>query len=257
MAWLEISMTEPTVLILTPMKNAMPVLDSYCRLIETLDWPAAQLAIGILEGDSSDGTWEALQPLKARLGARAKRVELFKKDYGFQIPPGLPRWTPAFQVARRQILARARNQLLFRALADEDYVLWIDADIVSAPAGAIATLIGTGFDIVTPNCVTTPGGPSFDHNAWTDMGERHLSDCRGAGRVRLQSVGGTMLLVRADLHRDGLIFPPYRYGNESPHARPVHPVWGRGEIETEGLATMALDMGVQPWGLPDFEIVHT
>ena len=25
----------------------------------------------------------------------AKRVELFKKDYGFQIPPGLPRWTPA------------------------------------------------------------------------------------------------------------------------------------------------------------------
>ena len=249
-------MSETTVLILTPMKNAVPVLDSYCRLLESLAWPANRLAIGILEGDSSDGTWDAVQSCRARLEARAARVVLCKKDYGFQIPEGLPRWTPAFQVARRQILARARNQLLFRALAVEDYVLWIDADVVAAPVGIVATLIETGFEIVTPNCVTTPGGPSFDWNAWTDGGERHLSDWRGAGQVRLQSVGGTMLLVRADLHRDGLVFPPFRYGNESPHARPVHPVWGRGEIETEGLATMALDMGVQPWGLPDLEIVH-
>jgi len=65
-----------------------------------------------------------------------------------------------------------------------------------------------------------------------------------------------MLLVRADLHRDGLIFPPFRYGNKSGNARQRHPVWGRGEIETEGLGIMALDMGTQPWGLPDLEIVH-
>ena len=32
---------------------------------------------------------------------------------------------------------------------------------------------------------------------------------------------------------------------------------GRGRSVFAGLATMALDMGVQPWGLPDFEIVHT
>ena len=84
-----------------------------------------------------------------------------------------------------------------------------------------------------------------------------MHDFRDAdGPVRLDSVGGTMLLVRADLHRDGLIFPPFRYGLENPSIRPVHPVWGRGEVETEGFGIMAKDMGVQCWGLPNVEIVH-
>ena len=125
------------------------------------------------------------------------------------------------------------------------------------PADVLHQLIDTGHDVVTPHCVVSPGGASFDHNAWTEQGQVRLDMRRGHGAVRLQSVGGTMLLVRADLHRDGLIFPPFRYGNESPHARSRHPLWVRGEIETEGLATMALDMGVQPWGLPDLEIVHS
>jgi hypothetical protein len=29
-----------------------------------------------------------------------------------------------------------------------------------------------------------------------------------------------------------------------------------GEIETEGLAIMAKDMGIECWGLPDLEIRH-
>jgi hypothetical protein len=29
-----------------------------------------------------------------------------------------------------------------------------------------------------------------------------------------------------------------------------------GEIETEGFAIMAKDMGVECWGLPDLEIFH-
>jgi hypothetical protein len=84
-----------------------------------------------------------------------------------------------------------------------------------------------------------------------------LSDLRGADRpVRLDAVGGTVLLVRADVHRDGLIFPPFRYGAESRAIRPVHPVWGKGEVETEGLGILALDMGHQAWGLPDLEVFH-
>jgi hypothetical protein len=83
-----------------------------------------------------------------------------------------------------------------------------------------------------------------------------LSDRRGSGLTRLDAVGGTMLLVRADLHRDGLVFPSYRYGAESAHIRKDHPLWGKGEIETEGLGAMAADMGVQCWGMPDLEIIH-
>jgi peptide chain release factor subunit 1 len=43
---------------------------------------------------------------------------------------------------------------------------------------------------------------------------------------------------------------------ENPAIRKPHPVWGAGEIETEGLAMMARDMGYQCWGLPGFEVVH-
>lgn len=67
-----------------------------------------------------------------------------------------------------------------------------------------------------------------------------------------------MLLVRADIHRDGLVFPAFPYGVASPHRRGANAVTGRlgGEVETEGFALMAKDMGHEVWGMPDLEIVH-
>ncbi len=69
--------------------------------------------------------------------------------------------------------------------------------------------------------------------------------------MELDAVGATVLLVKADLHRDGLVFPPFLYGRESPWMRP-----GRGEVETEGLGMMARDMGYRAWGLPFLEVRH-
>ena len=68
-----------------------------------------------------------------------------------------------------------------------------------------------------------------------------LSDIQYRDAVRLNSVGGTMLLVDANLHRAGLLFPetPYRY-----------------LIETEGFGMAACDLGIFPVGLPNVEIVH-
>jgi peptide chain release factor subunit 1 len=246
----------PSVLVLTPVKDAAAFLDRYADLIEGLDWPRDRLSVGVLEGDSRDDTWHRLQTLRGRFERRCSAVTLTRRDFGFRMPPGVPRWAPAYQLIRRGILARARNHLLMRALADEDWVLWIDVDVVDYPPDIVRRLMAGGGDIVHPLCVTVPGGRAFDANAWTDDGARLLSDHRGAGRVRLQSVGGTMLLIRADVHRDGLVFPPYRYGLASGAIRRRHPVWERGEIETEGLAAMAADMGVQCWGLPDVEIIH-
>lgn len=57
----------------------------------------------------------------------------------------------------------------------------------------------------------------------------------------MDSVGGTALLVRGDLHRRGLTFPVESYG---------------GYIETEGLAMMARDKGLSCWALPRLRIVH-
>jgi Anp1 protein len=247
----------PKVLILTPVKDASRTIDRYVQLIENLHWPKSRLSIGILESDSIDGTPEAIHRVSERLETRADRVVLTKKDFGFRIPPDVPRWASAFQLARRAVLARSRNHLLFRALSDEDWVLWIDVDVSDYPPESIHRLLSYKRDIMHPHCVDRPNGRSFDLNAWAAGGTRHLEDMRSdASPVRLDSVGGTMLLVRADLHRDGLIFPAFRYGLESPAIRKNHPVWGKGEIETEGFAMMARDMGHQCWGLPDFEIVH-
>jgi hypothetical protein len=246
----------PSVLALTPVKNAVNHLDRWAECLERLDWPREALSIGALESDSDDGAWAHLSAMEPRLAARARRVTLVKRDFGFKAPAGVPRWAPPLQRIRRSILARARNQLLFRALRDEDWVLWIDVDVVDYPADVLKRMLALRLDIIHPHCVKTPGGPTFDRNAWRDDGGKTLEDFRGQGPVRLDSVGGTMLLVRADLHRDGLIFPPFPYGVASPHIRKRHPVWRQGEIETEGLGAMALDMGAQCWGLPDLEILH-
>lgn len=243
------------VLILTPVKNATACLSRYMELIEALDWPRELLSIGVLEGDSTDGTKEALQQLRPRFEARCAAVTLASHDYDFALPQGMPRWEPSLQLGRRRILARARNRLLMTALNDEDWVLWIDVDMVGYPRDIIGTLIGTGFDIVTPHAVTVPGGGSFDTNAWADKGSTLLQHRRGAGMTRLDAVGGTMLLIRADLHRDGLIFPPFPYGLRNEKIRD-RTEWGAGELETEGLGIMAADMGIQCWGLPDLEVYH-
>jgi hypothetical protein len=80
----------------------------------------------------------------------------------------------------------------------------------------------------------------------------HLEDLRSEGDlVELDAVGGTMLLVRADLHRDGLVFPSFPYGGRNSRIR-----GNLGELETEGLGMMAHDMGHRCWGMPNLEIRH-
>jgi hypothetical protein len=243
------------VLILTPVKDGAHHLESYWRGLDSMTYPRSLLSLGLLESDSHDGTYNVLsQHLEARAGQMC-RMGLWKRDYGFTIPPGIPRHAPQFQIQRRTFLAKSRNQLLFRALQDEDWVLWLDVDVVEYPPNIIETLLATGKQIVQPNCVCEYGGPTFDLNAWRDQGRLHMHDLRAEGDlVPLDSVGGTMLLVAADSHRDGLVFPPFPYGKSNSRIR-LDNYW-LGEIETEGFGMMAGDLGVQCWGMPGLEIKH-
>jgi GT2 family glycosyltransferase len=252
-------MTDSTVLILTPMKSASRYLDGYFRQLESLTYRHELISLAILEGDSSDDTLAQLQSRLRTTCTRFRKKSIFKKDFGFIIPEGTPRFEAVYQPQRRAILAKARNHLLFRALDDEDWVLWLDVDVVEYPDDILEHLVGLDLDIVHPHCVNDYGGKSFDLNAWRDNGRFHMDDMRGSGRVRLDSVGGTMLLVRAERHRDGLVFPPFFYGERSRWVRAPNPWQGGhvGEIETEGFAAMAKDMGIECWGLPDLEILHS
>ncbi|MFF3356491.1 glycosyltransferase [Streptomyces sp. NPDC002917] len=252
----------PLVLVLTPLKDAAAFLPGYLDSLRSLDYPREAISLGLLEGDSSDTTPELLQQVLPGLEAEYRRVTLVRRDFGLQLAG--PRWEPGIQRRRRSVLAKVRNHLLSRALVDEEWVLWLDVDVTGYPADLVQRLLGARKDIVVPHCATEPGGPTYDLNTfalqpragtlnWSQwlrdgilqppkgFGRRYLDELRGQGLVRVDSVGGTALLVRADLHRDGLIFPPFPYQHL---------------IETEGLAAMARDMGTACWALPDLEVVH-
>ena len=240
------------VLILTPVKDAADCVPDYCERVARLTYPHAAISLGLLESDSTDTTFQDVEQRLPMLRSRFRRVGLWKRDFGYQIPPGLPRWAPEIQVERRTVLAKSRNHLLFHALDDEEWVLWLDVDVIEYPPDLIERLLAAGKDIVQPHCVLEYGGPTFDCNGWRDHGRFHLDDLRDEGElVELDAVGGTVLLVRADLHRDGLVFPAFPYGEANARIRPE-----RGELETEGLGIMARDMGHVCWGRPHLEVLH-
>ena len=246
----------PTLLVATPMKNGSPYIDRYFGLLRSLAIDPARLSLAILEGDSSDGCWDRLVGMRGDLEARYRRVTLIRHDFGYRLPPG-PRYQPSEQLRRRSVLAKARNRLLAGALADEDWVLWLDVDLVEYPPDLIDQLLDARQDIVVPHCIL-PNGRTFDRNTFflptgqdgTPIGDdpvedddrrRYLEDAEGVDPVEVHSVGGTVLLVRADLHREGLVFPATPY---------------RGYLETEGLAAMARDLGYRCVGLPALRVVH-
>jgi mannan polymerase complexes MNN9 subunit len=122
----------------------------------------------------------------------------------------------------------------------------------------------------------TPGVRPYDYNSWQDsttakrlastMGKddillegyqdmptyRTLMAMLTKGAIRepdndprsimsLDGVGGTALMVKAEVHRDGAMFPPFPFYNL---------------IETEGFAKMASRLGYKSWGLPNYFVYH-
>ena len=239
------------VLILTPVKDAALFLPKYAQRLLALTYPKHLISVGLLESDSADETVGAIERQLPELRRAFRRVEWWKKDFGFRAPPGLDRWAESIQLERRAALARSRNHLLLEALGDEDWVLWLDVDVFYFPEDILQRLLSAGKDILQPHCVLDPGGPTFDRNAWRYEGKpRYMEDMRSEGEfVKLDAVGGTMLLVRADIHRDGLVFPPFPYAAAHARVPGAYP-------ETEGLGLMAHDMGHSCWGMPLLEIHH-
>jgi hypothetical protein len=255
----------PQVVIFVPVKDAAPFIDRHMVLIDALDWPKDRLRLVYCEGDSRDRSRELLEGMQRQKASDFGDFKILSHSSGLRLDRA-DRWKPQHQLNRRSAIAAARNRMISEQLLDDDeWVLWIDIDVCDFDPDVLRKLLAAKEKIVTPDCVLDRGGPSFDLNAYLEIGHPrrseffkyvtaglfqppveywrrlHMHDLRFASKVPLTAVGGTMLLVHGSIHRAGLIFPeaPYRY-----------------LIETEAFGRMARDAGIVPYGLPDIEVVH-
>ena len=182
------------------------------------------------------------------------------------------------QKARRAAMSKARNSLLFTTLGPRTaWVLWLDSDIVESPPTLIQDLASHDKPIIVPNCFQRyydeeKKGMSvrpYDFNSWVDSEAArelaknmdnddillegyaeiptyrtlmaYMAEDDGDPRkeMELDGVGGTALLVKADVHRDGAMFPAFSFYHL---------------IETEGFAKMASRLGWKSWGLPNYYV---
>lgn len=182
------------------------------------------------------------------------------------------------QKARRAAMSRARNSLLFTTLGPSiSWVLWLDADIIESPPTLIQDLAKHDKPIIVPNCYQrfyeskekVMSERPYDFNNWQDSevaqkmaakmgrdeilleGYAQMATFRtlmarveetGSDpdfEMELDGVGGTALLVKAEVHRDGAMFPPFPFYNL---------------IETEGFAKMARRLGWHATGLPNYKV---
>jgi mannan polymerase complexes MNN9 subunit len=182
------------------------------------------------------------------------------------------------QKARRAAMSKARNSLLFTTLGPStSWVLWLDADVVETPPTLIQDLAAHDQAIIVPNCFQRFIDPKtkrraerpYDFNSWQDSDEaKALGEQMGPDDILLEGyaematyrtlmaymatddgdpkqempldgVGGTALLVKAEVHRDGAMFPPFPFYHL---------------IETEGFAKMAKRLGWSATGLPNYKV---
>lgn len=180
------------------------------------------------------------------------------------------------QKARRGAMAKARNSLLFTTMGPTtSWVLWMDSDIIEYPPTLIQDLAAYDVPIIAPNCFQRFYNDEkkamdvrpYDYNNWVDSptarelaakmgqddilleGYKEMPTYRSlmammydptadpGTKVKLDGVGGATLLVKADVHRDGAMFPAFPFYHL---------------IETEGFAKMANRLNWESFGLPNY-----
>ncbi|KAF2470079.1 alpha-1,6 mannosyltransferas-like protein subunit [Lindgomyces ingoldianus] len=184
------------------------------------------------------------------------------------------------QKVRRAAMAKARNSLLFTTMGPTtSWVMWLDADIIEFPPTLIQDLAAYDVPIIAPNCFQrfynndekSMDIRPYDYNNWIDsltakemaakmgkddillegyaematyrslMTKMYDSTADPGAKVELDGVGGATLLVKAEVHRDGAMFPAFPFYHL---------------IETEGFAKMANRLSHKSYGLPNYLVYH-
>jgi len=177
------------------------------------------------------------------------------------------------QRERRRLIARLRNYLLYSTLREEDFVLWLDSDMTEIPSDLLPRMVNSGKDIITTATRFGPKGGFYDMNAWA--GERAKPNAEQQKNIEeggtfvpyhtnvkfthqlegefghLDSVGGTVLFVKSEVHREGAAFTTNYVIGGGWHYE------GYDGIESEGLCYVAGFLGYECWGMPHAITIHS
>ena len=219
------------------------------------------VSLGILTASASE--FKAIK--KATKNTPLASVTILQRaDIGTSFAYG-DRHKPELQDERRALLARLRNYLMNGVLRDETHILWVDADVVEFSENIVQTMLQhavsrSDVGILTARCERDTLY-NYDMNAWAvapaDLDAGNASNratlqdllehrktwvpdlikaTKDVDLVKLDSVGGTLLYMRADLVRQGLMFPWWSA---------VGTGWEREGyvgLETEGLCVLSARM---------------
>ncbi|KAI3405289.2 hypothetical protein KGF56_001901 [Candida oxycetoniae] len=223
----------------------------------------------------------ALKETKAQGKLNFKKITLLRQDTeSLESQSEKERHAFDVQKKRRSMMALARNSLVFTTISPKtSWILWLDADIVETPQNIIQDMTAHNKPVLSANVyqrfydeeLKKDSIRPYDFNNWAESEEglkiaeglsdeeiivegyaematyrplmAHHYDAKGDvnAEMALDGVGGGAVLVKADVHRDGAMFPSFPFYHL---------------IETEGFAKMAKRLGYEVFGLPNYLVYH-
>lgn len=237
----------------------------FFELLSSFDYPKEKMSVTVLT--SSMREFNVVQNhFQKQIRWYSRLSVLFRDDFSPEdVVTRENRHEHAVQLNRRRVIARYRNFAVLSTLELwHQHVVWLDADVHRVPATLLKKMVTSGRDIVEPMCVRMKESGEdwyeYDLNAWVgqrkvrrssrdtsfvpgDLSVKRLKQFHGGPDtfVPLDSVGGTMLYMKADVHRQGVLFPLHHViGSE----------WeseGYDGIETEGICYVAHFLGFKCW----------
>lgn len=140
--------SEPRIMIAVIVSNNEKWLPKFFEAIDGFDYPPEQLSYAFLTGNNSDNTFELLDAYEIThqgtlywdKGENSRKDKVWLKGLEFKWE-GIPRFVK---------LATLRNHLIMESLEDEEYVLFVDSDVVKMPPSLLRSLLAVDAEIAAP-----------------------------------------------------------------------------------------------------------
>jgi Anp1 len=212
----------------------------YIKMLKSMNYPFHLISVEMLISDKDE--FDRIQKEIEAQDLSNFKLYYYKDDVHISRET---RHKDNIQDVRRAMLARIRNKLLKLADLRRSYgVVWIDSDLTYIPPNLLRDCITSGKDIIMPFCgLGDDKYRDYDLNAYKVInGKRvQLKELYSNNPLRkfieIDSVGGTFLFLKTNVHLDGVLYSETQILNKLNH----------NVLETEGICLEAQKRGYKCW----------